>query len=170
MELSFKLGGQPLVLINESADGGLRAGVARKTLAIDSYSIGERFIRIRSGGRELRLLYHIVGGHVHVAHRGEAYEFVPAQLDDEATEAASGGFTPEVTSPMPGKVLDILVAVDQTVDADEPLLLLEAMKMEQTVRAAAAARIVEVRVEVGAMVGPGEVLLVLEDLAGDSSG
>jgi biotin carboxyl carrier protein len=39
------------------------------------------------------------------------------------------------------------------------------MKMEQTVRAPTRAKVSEVRVEAGRMVGPGAVLIVLEEIA-----
>jgi biotin carboxyl carrier protein len=63
---------------------------------------------------------------------------------------------------MPGKVLDVLVAAGDRVDAGAPLVLLEAMKMEQTVRSPADARVVQVKVKTDQMVGPGQILVVLE--------
>jgi biotin carboxyl carrier protein len=66
---------------------------------------------------------------------------------------------------MPGKVLEVLVAAGDIVAHDTPLIRMEAMKMEQTIRATAPARVREVRVEAGAMVGPGAVLMVLDTLA-----
>jgi len=49
------------------------------------------------------------------------------------------------------------------VEADGALLLLEAMKMEMTVRATHRCRVVTVRVEAAAMVGPGDTLVELEE-------
>ncbi|MBP9674089.1 MAG: acetyl-CoA carboxylase biotin carboxyl carrier protein subunit [Bacteriovoracaceae bacterium] len=40
-----------------------------------------------------------------------------------------------LTSPMPGKILKYLVKKDQEVEKGEPLLILEAMKMEHTIKA-----------------------------------
>jgi len=42
-----------------------------------------------------------------------------------------------VVSPMPGKLVKVLVEAGQQVKAGEPLLVLEAMKMEHTLRASA---------------------------------
>jgi len=64
---------------------------------------------------------------------------------------------------MPGKVLQVLVAAGDVVEADGALLLLEAMKMEMTVRATHRCRVVTVRVEAAAMVGPGDTLVELEE-------
>ena len=61
--------------------------------------------------------------------------------------------------------LEVLVAANDEVCADAPLVLLEAMKMEQTVRTQTDAKVIEVRVEAGEMVGPGQTLIILEALA-----
>jgi 3-methylcrotonyl-CoA carboxylase alpha subunit len=62
-------------------------------------------------------------------------------------------------SPMPGQVVRILVEAGQQVIAGEPLLILEAMKMEQTMRAAVAGVVQAVLVSPGQVVGPGEALV-----------
>ncbi|MDX2030705.1 MAG: acetyl-CoA carboxylase biotin carboxylase subunit [Blastocatellia bacterium] len=62
-------------------------------------------------------------------------------------------------SPMPGAVLKILVAAGQDVKAGEPLLILEAMKMEHTMRAAVDGRVEAVLVKQGEIVAPGQLLV-----------
>ncbi len=66
-----------------------------------------------------------------------------------------------MTSPMPGLVAKILVTVGQAVKAGEPLLILEAMKMEQTMRAAVDGMVETIRVKEGDVVGPGAMLITL---------
>jgi acetyl/propionyl-CoA carboxylase alpha subunit len=73
-------------------------------------------------------------------------------------------FEAQVISPMPGKVIEVLIAHGDVVEADAPLLLLEAMKMEQTIRAPSPARVKSINIEVGTMVGPGQVLVILEEV------
>jgi len=62
-------------------------------------------------------------------------------------------------SPMPGQVIKVLVAEGQEVAAGEPLVILEAMKMEQTVRAAVDGIVHAILVKAGDLVSPGEVLI-----------
>jgi acetyl/propionyl-CoA carboxylase alpha subunit len=82
---------------------------------------------------------------------------------DARTGGASGGVhSPRVIAPMPGKVLAVRVEVGQEVAAGDPLVVLEAMKMETIVSADAAARVIEVHVTAAAMVEPGQILVVLE--------
>jgi biotin carboxyl carrier protein len=56
----------------------------------------------------------------------------------------------------------VRVAVGQQVAPGDPLVVLEAMKMETIVIAEAAARVAQVRVTDGAMVEPGQVVVVLD--------
>jgi acetyl-CoA carboxylase biotin carboxylase subunit len=61
-------------------------------------------------------------------------------------------------SPMPGKVLKILVEKGQKVAAGDPLIILEAMKMEHTMRAAFDGVVESILVRDGEVVGPGQLL------------
>jgi len=67
-----------------------------------------------------------------------------------------------ITAPMPGVVLDIKVAAGDTVSSGDVLLILEAMKMENEIRANRDGKIKAVRVEKGSRVNTGEVLIEFE--------
>jgi len=60
---------------------------------------------------------------------------------------------------MPGQVLKILVSVGQSISAGDPLVILEAMKMEQTLRAQADGIVEAVLVKQGDVVAPGDTLV-----------
>jgi acetyl/propionyl-CoA carboxylase alpha subunit len=62
-------------------------------------------------------------------------------------------------APMPGQVLRVLVEVGQRVLAGDALVILEAMKMEQTLRAATEGRVETVLVKQGDVVAPGDRLV-----------
>lgn len=68
----------------------------------------------------------------------------------------------EIRSFMPGKVVDVLVAVGDEVAKDQGILIVEAMKMENEVRAATSGKVKEIRVSPGQAVESGELLVVLE--------
>jgi biotin carboxyl carrier protein len=69
---------------------------------------------------------------------------------------------------MPGKVLKVLVAEGDAVAEGQPLVVLEAMKMETTLYAESPAIVKKIRAVVGAMVDHGAVLMELSP-APDSS-
>jgi biotin carboxyl carrier protein len=66
---------------------------------------------------------------------------------------------------MPGVVLEVLVAAGATVTRGDPILVLEAMKMRNTIRSPRDAVVTEVAVEAGQPVGPGDVLVRLGEPA-----
>lgn len=73
--------------------------------------------------------------------------------------AAAGSYAQ--TAPMPGTILDIHVKVGDVVTANQPVMVLEAMKMENEVVAEQAGTIASINVEKGAMVNPGDTLFTL---------
>lgn len=66
-----------------------------------------------------------------------------------------------LTAPMPGKVIAVLVEPGQKVEQGDPLIVMEAMKMEHTIGAPAAGVVAEVLYAVGDQVADGAQLLVM---------
>jgi acetyl-CoA carboxylase biotin carboxyl carrier protein len=67
----------------------------------------------------------------------------------------------EVRAPMPANVIDILVAVGDSVEEYQELVILESMKMEVPVEAPAAGTIEAINVAAGEAVAENQVLLTL---------
>ncbi|HIG24462.1 MAG TPA: biotin/lipoyl-binding protein, partial [Acidimicrobiia bacterium] len=68
----------------------------------------------------------------------------------------------QVTVPMQGTIVKVLVEVGDTVEAGDPICVLEAMKMENSIAAEKAGTVTEVRISVGDSVGGGDVVAVVE--------
>lgn len=64
---------------------------------------------------------------------------------------------------MPGKVIQIFVKPGDIVKANKPLVIMEAMKMENEMRATGEVKIKDVLVKQGSSVETGQVLVVFED-------
>ncbi len=88
-----------------------------------------------------------------------SFEFKPAEA--AARRRSRGLAATEVTAPMPGKVLKVLVRDGDLVEAGQALVVIEAMKMETTLAAEGAAIVKQVRVEEGQSVDHGAVLIEL---------
>jgi biotin carboxyl carrier protein len=88
-----------------------------------------------------------------------SFEFKPAEA--ASRRRARGLAAAEVTAPMPGKVLKVLVRDGDLVEAGQALVVIEAMKMETTLAAESAALVKHVLVEEGQTVDHGAVLIEL---------
>ena len=67
-----------------------------------------------------------------------------------------------VTAPMPGRVVRVLVAPGDAVEARQPVIVVEAMKMENELRSPKAGVVKDVTVAAGSSVEAGRVLVVIE--------
>jgi acetyl-CoA carboxylase biotin carboxyl carrier protein len=68
----------------------------------------------------------------------------------------------EILAPLAGKVLDVLVEVGAKIDEDDEVVIIEALKMENTVYATSGGTVKEIKVNKGDSVEDGAVLIVLE--------
>ena len=105
--------------------------------------------------------------HLDFAGRSTPFRVAPPPDVDRAASAAAahaGGRT-ELVAPMPGQVLKIHVAVGSAVNADDPIVTLEAMKMEHVVESRAPGRVTAIDVREGDQVTRGDVLGVVDDAA-----
>ena len=69
----------------------------------------------------------------------------------------------ELRAPMPGLIVEILTTAGAEVKAGEPLLVLEAMKMENTLTAPGEGRIKSINVKISEAVDKGSVLIEFEN-------
>ena len=68
----------------------------------------------------------------------------------------------QISAPMPGLILDIMVTPGQSVVARQGLLILEAMKMENVIKASTDGIIKVVNLSIGQSVDKGQIIIELE--------
>lgn len=78
-----------------------------------------------------------------------------------AAPAAASAGSIEVSAPMPGKILGVKANIGQTVKKGDPVLILEAMKMENEVVAPSDGTIASINVAVGDSVESGDILATM---------
>jgi biotin carboxyl carrier protein len=142
------------------SDDGLvvEAGDARMALAAASVVIG----KLRPG--------QLGSTRVEVVVRGWRFEFevLPEErmgLRERAVRvgaSTSGAASGDVRAMIPGRVVSVAVATGDAVSTGQPLLVVEAMKMQNEVRAPSAGVVGRVGVGVGDSVERGDILVVLE--------
>ena len=134
-------------------EGAARANLhgSRVRLAVDGVSTEYAVARAGDG--------------VWLGRGGAAWYFAPAPAHGPGRDAVAGaGLT--ILSPMPGTVVSVDVDVGDTVAAGQAVAVVEAMKMEHTLRATEAAVVREVLASVGDKVALHQKLVVLESTDG----
>ena len=98
------------------------------------------------------------GGDMWIGHEGASWVLreQPRQL---RTDVPSRGG--DVTSPMPGSVIAVQVSKDEVVTKGQPLVVVEAMKMEHALTAPMDGTVTELRVRVGQQVAVDELLVTV---------
>ncbi|MDQ2822904.1 MAG: acetyl/propionyl/methylcrotonyl-CoA carboxylase subunit alpha [Pseudomonadota bacterium] len=147
LALTYRTDGWHIALNSEQADLALAArDGATLSIRLGAAALhgtvrrdGDLF-HVFTGGRHFTLTYHDP-----MAHAGEA-------------EAAGG----RLTAPMPGKVVAILASAGQLVKKGEPLVIMEAMKMEHTIGAPSDGIVEELLYAVGDQVADGSPLLAFK--------
>ncbi|MGH8921223.1 MAG: acetyl-CoA carboxylase biotin carboxyl carrier protein subunit, partial [Actinomycetes bacterium] len=117
-------------------------------------------LAVTAGGVTVRWVWGRAGDDLWVGRDGSAWR---VSVDRRAIEATVGaGRGGPVTSPMPGTVLAVHVAVGDVVRAGQPLVVVEAMKMEHAVTAPVDGTVSELSVKEGQTVALDETLAVIE--------
>ena len=142
--------------------GRYRVTVGDKTYELDA---------LKTGPADLSVLIDDVSHDVSLEKKTDGYGVVirgdrfDVELKDAVKGAVLGRVAPSgplrLTAPMPGKIVKVLVAVGDAVEAGKGVLVMEAMKMENELKANRAGTVQEIRVKEGQAVEMGALLLVI---------
>ena len=138
---------------------GRKVTVDGETIAVEVERVAPGTFVLKDG--DARRTFHCVrdGAVIHVAWEGVVYRV------EEQPEGARAGQRRDkggLEATMPGKVIAVKAAVGQAVRKGDEIVVVEAMKMENALRAPRDGTMKAVNVKVGDMVGPGAVLAELE--------
>jgi len=128
-------------------------------------TLGDGAMLIECGGSRVRAFAAVLRDSIVVSIGPQSFRFTP--LLESRAGARRSLTTPILTAPMPGKVLRVMVVEGGLVEIGQPLITMEAMKMETTLSAEGPARVKRIAVSEGQMVDAGAVLIELSPL--DSS-
>ncbi len=85
-----------------------------------------------------------------------------AKKPTRSSSSAAGSGSGEVSVPMQGTIVKVLVEVGQDVEAGQSVVVLEAMKMENQITAEKSGKVKEIKVAAGDTVGSGDVVVIIE--------
>jgi 3-methylcrotonyl-CoA carboxylase alpha subunit len=162
MKLALYSRGESFEVDMVEKEGEYLLSVNGQPCRVQLLSFRESTLALVVNGRPLRV--HVVtdGKRTLAALLGETYEFTEAEgRGERALTRESGGVSPEVRSPMPGKILEVCVAEGERVEMGQPLILLEAMKMENVIESDGEASVKKIHVQSGEIVDLGQLLVEL---------
>ena len=145
-------------LVRESKDG-LHVTVDGRAFAMGVEEVAPGTFVLREGERN-ELFYCVRDGDdVHLFWKGAVYRLAVEREGGRAAQRHAGG---GLEAPMPGKVIKVNVEPGGVVSKGDEILVIEAMKMENAIRAPRDGTVRSVAAKVGDMVNPGVVLVELE--------
>ena len=154
-----------VVDIVELPSGALRATIDGRPVDLDVVPVGAQ-LSVRVDGRVVDLTTEGTPPEVGAVASGHrSYVRVESERMRSAAQAkksTTAGGDKVVRSPMPGRVVKVLVSKGDSVEAGQGLLVLEAMKMENQINAETSGTVREIRVAAGDAVGTGDILAVIE--------
>jgi 3-methylcrotonyl-CoA carboxylase alpha subunit len=123
---------EQIVIGVEYANGGCHVEVDDRTFWTNGIAVGDREVRAFVDGEPLRCSFIRDGDDLYVIRGGSTERFSLPKLDAAsfAADALSDGRS---TAPMPGQIIALFAKVGDSVRRDQPILVLEAMKMEHTI-------------------------------------
>jgi 3-methylcrotonyl-CoA carboxylase alpha subunit len=132
-----------------------------RTLNGEGESLGDNRLAVTLDGTRntVRLVEH--GPTIAIFAGGESWAF--EEIDPLAPPHGHDTSTGRLTSPMPGKVVQLLVAPGDTVRQGQPMMVVEAMKMEHTIAAPRDGTVAAVHYAAGDLVEEGAELIALAE-------
>lgn len=135
---------------------GVRVGGFGLSLLFDGTEASSRDVQVAPGGVRGELLISLDGKSVSAIINGRR----TARAASDAGASAHGEQT--IVAPMPGRIVRLLVARGDEVAARQPIVVVEAMKMENELRSPKTGRVKEIAVGAGESVEAGRVLAIIE--------
>lgn len=170
MQFELEIGGRTRTVRVATSGEVLDVQVDERAFVVDARRVGRDTLSllVREGDGPVRSVDATVvarpGGACAVTVGGQTLEAaLVSRFGRRGGEAGAPGSGPQqVLAPMPGKVIKVLVAPGEVVEPRQGLVVIEAMKMENELRATRAGRVVTVRVTEGQSVDAGMLLVTVE--------
>ncbi len=163
MKMTVRTGEREHEVTVERRDGQFRVVVDGTEHLVDVRRLEADFHSIMMEGRSYELSIEADGDRYHVRHGASQRTVSLTDATRRGREALGRAHGPEtVVTVMPGKVVRVLVAPGDAVEAGQGLVVVEAMKMENEIGAPRAGRVAAVEVEPGRAVEAGTTLLILD--------
>ncbi len=165
MEFEFSVEDQAYKLELDHKDGKYLVKLGDRQYVVDSQVISENGLSLIVDGKAYMVFIAENQEEKYVSVQGEQFCIEEVKADSGArslAESAAPKGVPTIASPMPGKVVRILVAEGDSVEKGQGLVIVEAMKMENEIRSASAGMVKRINFKEGDLVDAAVPIIELE--------
>ena len=165
MELEFNIENKPHKLQLEFKDGQYRISIDEREYAVDSAVISDNCLSMLVDGKAFTVYFAEANGKKYVSIGGEQFCIEEAQSEasvGSGADATAVDEAPVAASPMPGKVVKILVSLGDKVEKGQGLVIVEAMKMENEIKSPVKGIVDKVNFKPGDLVDAAQPILEMK--------
>ena len=172
MQYEVEVGGRRLQVVVTRSGDGFAVAVDGRARQVDAARIDAHTLSLlvdatdgKATSHEVSVAANPISGQltVHVGATAVAVTLNGRRRWGRKEDSAGAGTGPQrLTAPMPGKVVRVLVKAGDLVTARQPVVVVEAMKMENELRASRDGTVAEIPVREGMSVDAGALLLVIQ--------
>ena len=165
MDLQFNIEQETYKIEIDFKDGKYSVKLGDRQYKVDSQPISENCLSLLVDGKAYTVFIADDEGKKYISIQGEQFCVEEAKAETEAisvAESATLKGAPTISSPMPGKVVKILVGEGDKVEKGQGLVIVEAMKMENEIRSPSGGVVKKINFKEGDLVDAAELIIELE--------
>jgi biotin carboxyl carrier protein len=166
MEFQYEYAGKSYPVRIKKEGDGYKIEVEDAAFTVTSKEVKPGHFIFKINGNAVKLSMASEGSQRHIFFDGEVFKFTRT----EGRKRKTGGYdslSPEITSPISGKVVKVDVEEGMVVEGGQTLLTIEAMKMEYQIKAPYAGKVEECGFKLGEQVEIGMVLVKMKKTEGE---
>jgi biotin carboxyl carrier protein len=165
MELELKTEDQLHKLQIEFKEGQYHINLDGNEHLVDSSIISDHCLSLLVNGKTFTVYLAEANGKKYLSVAGEQFlieEATPDNVAGSGADSSDIAEEPVAASPMPGKVVKILVKVGHSVEKGQGLVIVEAMKMENEIKSPVSGTVGKINFKPGDLVDAGQPIVEIE--------
>jgi biotin carboxyl carrier protein len=165
VDLQFNIDQEIYKIEIDFKDGKYSVKLGDRQYQVDSQPISESCLSLLVDGKAYTVFIAEDEGKKYISLQDEQFCIEEAKAESEARSLAESDTlkgVPTISSPMPGKVVKILVGEGDEVEKGQGLVIVEAMKMENEIRSASACVVKKINFKEGDLVDAAVPIIELE--------
>lgn len=165
MEYEFTFGDKQYTVNIDKVDSNnsvsLKVDINGELLSLNASPVSSNCYLLSPQNKNLRIYAALNDGNVFVYVNGQVIRLGKITGDQQkySREVLEFGAKDQITTPMPGKIVKILVAEGEKVAAKQPLVIVESMKMENEIKSPANGTIKSIHFKAGDLVESGQPII-----------